>query len=386
MAAIKAWMHTVSAFVGRVPNAFATATIGTATTNIAFMVFVPPVNMTVTQVAFYVLSTTGVLGTDLIKASIQSVAVTTRGFAEAGKPSGTVIGTSATAAANTMNAGSINQITGLSATLTAGTPYALVIEPNATWSGTSNMVIRLAINDTSTNNVYLINGWYAGTSGNTGVNGFPVLLFGTSTNWYGHPCPDAISTGPPASNQNITNPGAGSTYMQTAISFQLPSTITSCQVDRAVLQNLRFGWGSANVIYRIMDSTGTTSLQATTATTDAFTHTTQQHGVLDVQFTSTKATLTGGSTYLFVVESMSGSVEQYTMDIDLTYVNALSNTFADLKDGAFIYRTGTSGLWTQVTTFKRMNPLSLQLSDIVTAGGSGGGLIVHPGMNGGING
>jgi hypothetical protein len=382
MAAIKAWMHTVSAFVGRVPNSFATATIGTATTANGWMVFVPPVNMTVTKVAFYVVSTTGVLGSDLIKASIQTISQTSRGFAESGRPSGTIVGTSATVAANTMNVAAINAITGLSATLTAGTPYALVIEPNATWSGTSTMVIRIALNDTSTNNVYLINGWYAGITTNvSGTAGFPVLLFGTSTDWYGHPCPDAL----PA-NQNIANPGAGSTYMQTAIKFTVPSTITSCKVDRAVLQNIRYGWGSASVIYRIMDSTGTTSLQATTATTDAFTHTTQTHSVLDVQFTGTKATLTGGTTYLFVVESQSGSVEQYTMDIDLTYQNALFNAFADLANGEFIYRTGTSGLWTQVTTFKRMNPLSLQLSDIVTAGGSGGGMVVHPGMSGGMRG
>lgn len=381
MAAIKAWMHTVMPTNGRIPNAFATATVGNATTSNGWMIFVPTIDMVVTRCAFYVTSLTGVTGTDLIKASIQTVAVTTGGFAEKGKPSGTVVGTSVTVAANTMTASLMNEISGFSATLTAGTPYAMVLEPNATWTAGSSMVIRTGLYDTTTNGAYLNNNWYPGTGNGYGPQpGMAVILVGTSTAWYGHPCPNAL----PA-NQNITN-SVSPAYMQAAIKFTLPSTITSCKIDRVNLLNVRFGYGSSSVIYRIMDSSGTTSLQATTVNTDAFTHRTQVHEVLDVQFTSTQATLTGGSSYLFVIESNSGSVEQYTMDIENTYSAALKNTFADLGDGTFIYRIGTSGLWTVVTTVQRMNPLSIQLSDIVTAGGSGGGLLVHPGMAGGIRG
>jgi hypothetical protein len=376
---------TVSATRGGTAISAGSAGSGTHTATIvkinqAYMTFVPPVSITCTRIAFYSNSSASLNGTDNIKGSIQTVAQTSRGFAENGRPSGTLVGTGTTVASNTLNSTGWNEITGLSATLTAGVPYAVVLEPTAAW--TASIVARMGLQDTASgiNNPYQVNNWFAGNERQTNINGMPLLLYGSSTSWYGFPAPNAL----PA-NQTNSNPSAGSGYVQSAITFQVPSSITNYKVAKVQLNNVRFGWGSSPVVFRIMDATGTTSLQATTNRTDAHTLFTQVHTTIDVVFEGTLATLLGGTTYMFVVEYQGGDIQMYTTDIDNTYNSALFNTFAGLTGGAYQFRAGTTGLWTTVTGSTRMNPIGIQLSDMTLSGGSGG-MVVHPGMSGGMRG
>lgn len=367
MSSIKAWLHTVAPFTGNIPNEYKTATIGTATTSSGWMIFTPTQDISLTRVAFYVSSVTGGSVTDVMRVSVQTATTTSMGFAEKGKPSGTVVGTSATVATNVLTASANNVVTGLSATLSAGKPYAIVFEPVATWTATA--VIKMAINQNSTGAPYVINNWYTGVgTGSSVISGFPVIVFGSSSAWYGHPCPDGTA---PYTNQVINNGSPGSNYTQVAIKFTLPVGIDTCKIESVCLNNLRFGWGSADVIYRIMDSTGTTSLQATLNERDATLHRTQVHEVLTVNFPNPLPDISAGE-YLFVVESRSGATEVYTMDLPTTYVTGLTNTFAGLSGGTFQYRSTTSGAWTTVSAFNRVCPMSVYLSDIVTTDGGGG--------------
>lgn len=383
---ISSTIMTVSASIGGTAISAGSAGSGTHTATIvkinqAYMTFVPPVSITCTRVAFYSNSSTSLNGTDNIRASIQTVTATNRGAFENGRPTGTLVGTGATVVSNTLNTTGWNEITGLSATLTVGEPYALVLEPTAAW--TASIVARMGLQDTASgiNNPYFTNNWYVGNERQTNINGMPLLLYGSSTSWYGFPCPNAL----PA-NQTNSNPSAGSGYIQSAVTFQVPSSITSYKVSQVILSNVRTGWGSSPIVFRIMDATGTTTLQQTTNRSDAATMFSQAHTTINVTFEGTLATLLGGTTYMFVVEYQGGDLQMYTMDIDNTYNSALFNTFAGLTGGAYQFRSGTSGLWTTVTGSTRMNPIGIQLSDIVVPGGSGGGLMVHPGMMGGIRG
>jgi hypothetical protein len=334
--------------------------------NQAYMTFVPPVSITCTRIAFYSNSSASLNGTDNIRGSIQTAARTTRGFAENARPSGILVGTGTTVASNTLNATGWNQITGLSATLTAGVPYAVTLEPTAAW--TASIVARMGLQDSGGVNPFQLNNWFVGNERQTHINGMPLLLYGSSTDWYGFPCPDAL----PA-NQTNNNPSAGSGYVQSAITFQVPSSVTSYKVAKVSLSNIRMAWGTSPVVFRIMDSTGTTTLQQTTNRTDALTMFTQVHTTLDVTFEGTLATLLGGTTYLLVVEYQGGDIQMYTMDINNTYNSAMFNTFAGLTEGKYQYRSGTSGVWTTVTAATRMNPIGIQLSDMILPGGSSSG-------------
>jgi hypothetical protein len=113
---------------------------------------------------------------------------------------------------------------------------------------------------------------------------------------------------------------------------------------------------------------------------------TQNHGVLNIMFDGTLATLTGGTTYLFVVEYQGADLQTYTYDFDTVYAPAIDNTFAGITGGRYYSRANTSALWTVATTVFQHSPITVSLADITMAGSGGGGLMVHPGMAGGIRG
>ena len=353
--------------------------------NQLWMTFVPPVSITCTKAAFYSTASVGLNSTDNIRASIQTVTTTTRGAFESGRPSGTLVGTGSTVATNLLNTTGWNEITGLSATLTAGTPYALVLEPMAAWTATHT--VAMTVNDTTTNQPFLLPWWQAGQLRETGINGFPTLVYGSSSAYYGFP--SCVTQNSPLIispvNKTVSNTSAGSTYCAIAVEFRIPASVVSCKIDQVTMNNIRFAWGTSAAVFRIMDSTGTTSLQSKSIES-AFVSTTALHGPLTIMFDGTLATLTGGSTYNFSVEYQGGDIQTYTYDFDNTYAAAIDATFAGLVGGRFRSRPDLASAWSVSVTQYQHAPITVRLSDITMSGGAAGGLIVHPGMNGGING
>jgi hypothetical protein len=344
-----------------------------------WMIFTPTVSITCTKAAFYSTASTGLNGTDTLRASIQTVATSTRGFAEGPRPSGTLVGTAGTLVSNLLISGGWNEITGLSATLTAGTTYALVLEPTAAWTATHT--VNVAVNDTGTNTPITIPGWIGGYLRETNVSGFPTLVYGSNSAYYGLPTPN----GQIPTNKTITNTAAGSTYCAIGVQFRTPASIVSCKIDQITIQSLRFAWGTSPAVFRIMDSAGTTSLQATSRES-ALVLTTQIHGQLTIMFDGTLATLNGNTTYMFVIEYQGADLQTYTYDFDGVYAGAVDSTFGGIVGGKLYYRPDLSSAWNVSVTAIQFAPITARLSDITMSGSAGGGLIVHPGMRGGING
>lgn len=355
--------------------AFTTRSIGPNTANSQNMIFIAPETGVYTRIAMQATAET-IAATSLLKYGFQGITNATVNVPP-GIPNGTYI-SSATTDANLFNIGVAPTITnnyvvlsGLNASLTKGTPYAMVIQPNTNWTAGYTISVRAAMSNVQEVNAvthYHINNATAGS-------GLPAYAIGTATKWYGYPAP--FTTPADALNPSGAN-------NQIGMKFVMPSTITSFKIRGWWINNLRMGFGSDTLAtVRIIDSSNTTLQQVGINFNNV--RATQFWYQHFFEFTDTLATLTGGATYYIVLQTGNGSNNTMTgFTINSDYAEAFSTFEHEL-----VYRNGNTGPFlTTLAPEKSLCLHDLVLEDVTTAGGGGGGTSVynHIGMTGGIRG
>jgi hypothetical protein len=263
----------------------------------------------------------------------------------------------------------------LTSALTIGTRYALRIFPDTT------------LNNSITFNVTYSTGPYTGAVDEYHVNGvtlstgYPNLAIGTASSWYTPKCTRAAT---------LLTTATSTTTSQVGFRFSLPSGVNY------TLKNIRLiglvlsatGATTGSFIGRILDSTGATTLVSSRSVlhTDIRAATSAVVSLFKFEFVS-EITLTGGTTYFFVVES--------DLDKRLSYIHFQedtdsSQTFSgEVNSIDVVSRNGTSGVFTSFTTLGppayRAVPFA-EIDAIPVASVGGSGMLVHPGMSGGIRG
>jgi hypothetical protein len=357
--------------------AFTTKQIGNVGGNRAIqaMVFTAPATMTITKAVVYV-TANAVGGLSTLRYGLQTVVTNGAGFGPAGIPSGTwVSGTQGTTDVSLFNPNDYAELTGMSFAVTQGEKYAFVMYPDTLWSTGYNFTVNGSITNTPLSTQatwYPVEQSFNGTTTTSTIySGFPVFGISDGTNWYGLPSPSATLTS--------AGTGGGSTN-QVGFSFQLPSTITSARVSEVIIAGYQYGWASGGVIFRLIDQTTNTTIQSSSS--NVMFGTSQSFASYRASFLS-PATITPSNIYWVVGEGVGNQSLKYFTAGD-TYKTAYRTMLNSVEFG---YRNGTTGTFTKVTNPSVGIPIAtIVLEDVVTPGGSSGGLLVHPGMAGGIRG
>jgi hypothetical protein len=366
-----------------------TRTIGNAVTSKQKMIFTSPITGTITRIAILVTANTTVSG-QLLRYGFQNVVDVANSLGRGGDASGTFTNSATVDASgfdvyNANVLSGMNILTGLNQSVVKGQRYALVMEPNTAWGAGNNVSVRASLSGlpfTASQTWYSINA--ATLPQNSG--GVPCYAIGTSTQWYGFP---SVLTAP-----TFVEQGAVGGTTQCGFRFRLPTTITSAKISDLWFQGFKFGFGTGTLTPRILDYTTNTTLQSGSASVDAAHYrTTQLTNPIQFSFTDTLATLTPGVTYAFIVEASNGAnIGFNVVDLDTDTRTAWENQWGCISNVNFIRRGATSGPWTEINTYSGgsgvfVAPVAkIQFTDITTASGSGGGMIVHPGMAGGMRG
>lgn len=254
-------------------------------------------------------------------------------------------------------------------TISRGTVFGICADPLAgTWDTSNFINIRSGFVSTYPSyNLPYCGGITLSTYADNTVD-CPTFLYRSSTKTYGQPYETVTSL----NNSNASTPDEYGMY------FRMPTG--SCSTYQ--ISGLRLGClVAANFDVLLYDTNGTTVLASVTADVD------QQnqavHGAYNYLFTgATLPTLTAGSYYRLVVRPSTttamGNVQYFTFRTDADKTAILGNA-ADVQ---YTSRTD-AGAWTQDT-----NRLFAMQAIVVAldAGTSTGGMKVHPGLSGGING
>jgi hypothetical protein len=263
----------------------------------------------------------------------------------------------------------------LTSALTKGTRYALRIFPNTTFTAGLGVNAVFATNNAYTGNVdeYHINGTTIST-------GTPNLAISNGTTWLTNRCTRrAIQTTPATTNATS----------QVGFRFTLPTGF-NYTLNEVVLKGLQLDIGGATAgsyIGRLLDSTGAT----TVASSQSRTHgsgrtTTDTFSNFTFSFT-TNPTLTGGTSYIFVVESaLEKSMQFYEVQSNTDSSQTFNGEVTGLE---VIRRNATSGAFTSSNTLGPPSYQSMPMAQIdatVNTGGTTSGMLVHTGMTGGIRG
>lgn len=292
--------------------------------------------------------------------------------------SGTPLSSQANLANSTANF-PVNGVAEMSLTLTSaltkGVRYALRIFANTTFTA------GLGINATfGSNNSYLGNVDEYHINAVTISTGTPNLAIGTATTWIGNRCTRRLPQLTTATT-NVTS--------QVGFRFSLPTGL-NYTLSEIVLKGLILDVNDSTTgsfTGRILDSAGTTTVASTPSV---------QHGNIRAvtsatsNFTfpfTTNPSLTGGTTYIFVVESnLEKRLQYYEIQSNTDSLQTFNGEVGSLE---VVSRNGTSGAF---STFNTLGPPSYRAMPMaqfdVTPVGSGSttGMLVHTGMMGGIRG
>ncbi len=259
----------------------------------------------------------------------------------------------------------------LTSALTKGERYALRVYPETTFGA------GCSFNSQYSNMAYTNNADEYGANGVTVSAGYPNISIGSSTVWYPNKCIRGLAQ---------TTPANTATTSQVGFRFSLPTGI-NYTLNEIVLKGLRLSAAAQSTgtyTGRILDSAGTT----TVASSQSYTHALNRVGSNTVSnysfnFTS-NPTLTGGTTYFFVVENSFEKTLQY-MHIQNT--TDASQTFnGEVLSMDVVTRNATSGAFTTMSTASYQAIPHAHIDAVPQASTSSGGMLVHPGMSGGING
>ena len=263
----------------------------------------------------------------------------------------------------------------LSSAITKGTRYALRIFPDTNLNSIINFNIVFSGGHPFTDfrDEYHVNGVTLST-------GYPNLAVGTATAWY-----------PPKCVRTTAQLSLATSLVasQVGFRFSLPTgfnyTLKTIKCNNLVLSSA--GTTTGDYVGRILDSAGTTTLDssATVLHADVRGATSTQFG--HTFFFNAGITLTGGTTYFFVVENSLGKqLGYYQIQEDSDTSQTYSGEVNSLD---VVSRNGTSGAFTSYSTLGppayRAIPLAaIEVDPVAVAGGSG--MVVHTGMMGGIRG
>jgi len=339
---------------------FNVRTIGPNTTNSQGMIFIAPETGTYTRIAFQATAET-IAAASTLRYGFQGItnAVTN---VPPGIPNGTYIN-SATVDANTFSIGVAPTITnnyvvltGLNASLTKGTAYALVVQPDTNWTAGYTISARTSLSNMAEANSVT----HYSMNGTTAERAVPAFAIGTATNWYGYPAPFTLP-------HDLI--GTSGTNSQVAMRFSLPSTITSYKIRGWHVYAFRMGFTSdTTATIRIIDSANTTLQSVTYNFNNA--QATQFYFNHLFEFTDTLATLTGGTTYYIVIQTGNGSNNNLVgFSINSNFAPAWQ-TF----DHNLVYRPSNTGTWLTTTAPETtLCQYDLVLEDVTTGTGGGGG-------------
>lgn len=336
-------------------------------------------DMTITAVGAYVISRTGSPGnaTSGLRFGICYVDATT-GFPTTSPPTfanGTFSGAAGTAYQD------FNATTGITVgqnliatlttpvTITRGTRFGIVMDPvSGTWTTGNFLAIRTGFNSAYPDIRFPYSvGMTGATYADNDVD-VPTFLYRSSTKTFGYPYETVVSL----------NNNSGSTPDEYGMYFKIPvGTCATYQVAGARIGILP----STDFDVILYDTNGTTVLASYTYD-QSFGNLAAQ-GAIDCLFTGTTLpVLTAGSFYRLVVRPTSatamGPVQYFTFRADSDKTAVVGST----DDVQYTSRTN-AGAWTQNTN----NMFAMQA--IITGLDSGtatSGLLVHPGMTGGMRG
>jgi len=196
----------------------------------------------------------------------------------------------------------------------------------------------------------------------------PIFMYKSSTKTYGFPYQSFTGV-------NVSNT---STPDEFGMYFRIPTG--TCSTYKVAGLRLGFVPGSANFDVLLYDTDGTTVLHSVAV--DGNIMHTINGAAFDFEFTSTTlATLNAGSYYRLVVRPSTGtnmgSVQYATFPVAADK-EAILPVAADVQYTSRV----NAGAWTEVT-----NQLwTMQALIVDMTASTGGGMLVHPGMTGGIRG
>jgi len=319
------------------------------------------------RVTGYVDVRTGTSGT--VRVGIQSVGTT-------GLPSGTWLGYGdfASDGTNFPNFSTKQWTLSTTASITRGQYYAIVIFALSGTFDASNNIRFYSIRGTGVgpaNNIFpymydVING-VAGSKTTTAL--IPNLGCGTSTRQY------KIGT----SGSSVAAWNSSATPDERGIKFKLPASL--CTTFKVA--GVRMAVGPTNSgstwVLKLYDSAGTVLQNRTYTNSDAYNINTNT--VRDYYFDETTLTaLSPNTDYRIAIEATNASGCVGYIDLG----GAFDCSSAFVPDGTYHLTTRTdAGAWTDTTT--SWFPMQLIIDDF-TASASSGGMVVHPGMAGGMRG
>lgn len=317
---------------------------------------------TITHVGFRQGVLTGTPGT--IRVGMQTVSATT------GVPTGTWLASGSGYAdynswSGTNDGKFVWIALGSSVTVARGDVFAVFCDPQAvgTWDGSNNVTITTSMGSVTPT-------WrspYVIVNSTKPAANAPPFAMRSSTKTYGMPW----ETSTTVNNNNGSTPDEWGHY------FRVPTGV--CSTYNVVGVLMPFGSvGDFDLV--LYDTDGTTVLQSVSIDKDQGAFGTVHLHYLYFDETTLSA-LNAGSYYRCVIKPTSAT-NVSTYAIDVPAAGDLSAWMASESDCYWTERTD-AGSWSETTT--RILQMRLLISD-VTAPSSGGGLIVHPGMSGGMRG
>jgi hypothetical protein len=336
-------------------------------------------DMTITAVGAYIVSRTGSPGnaTSGLRFGICYVDATT-GFPTTSPPTfanGTFSGAAGTAYQDFNATSGITAGQNLIATLTTsvvitrGTRFGIVMDPvSGTWTTGNLLSIRTGFNSAYPDIRFPYSVGMTGASYADNDVDLPTFLYRSSTKTFGYPYETVVSL----------NNSSSSTPDEYGMYFRIPTgTCGFYQVAGA-----RIGTLPATDFDVILYDTNGTTVLASYTYDQSFGNLSAQ-GAIDCMFTGTTLpTLTAGSYYRLVVRPATttamGPLQYFTFRTDGDKT-AVIGTATDIQ---YTERTN-AGAWTENTN--RLFAMQAIITGL-DAGGATGGMLVHPGMTGGMRG
>jgi hypothetical protein len=301
-----------------------------------------------------------------------------------GSPTGTAI-VQQTIAANTLTANAWNEITfTTTGNITIGTRYVIDVRAAATFATTS---VALVAGNTNYNDASFLPYSYGTVTGTT--------TYTPSTTRFTEQFAIIDNSGTPnciggmgTADTTIPLGGSGTPVLEAGNRFKIASSI--CQTYKVM--GIRVTADSTaqttpNIVVSVYDwSSGNNSTALQQDTFGPYTNNITGRAVADYFFSS-PATLSAGSEYIASIGlSATSGTTIMTVGSNSDAPNAYKPVLWDqTNDYSYdrVSRTSLTGSWTATTD----SIVSLQLIiEVVSFPSSGGGLLVHPGMTGRVNG
>lgn len=325
-----------------------------------------PEAATITHVAFRQNSLTGTAGT--LRCGLQGVSATT------GLADGTWLAAgSGYGDYNSWNASNnglfVEVALGSSVTVARGDVVAFVLDPQAvgTWDGSNSVVISRNSDFTPNLRVPYVNTGTGASITKQNVSNGPFVLRTASK-----------SFGNPIQTINALSFSSSSTPDEQGAIFTMPTGSCVSYTVRGVYLGGDFDAADFDIV--LYDSDGTTVLQSVSIDKDQVSMNTSDQAMFYFDET-TLSTLSPGVAYRLAIKPTTTTAITAFMAWDVAVAQDLMRFTGGAATDFYHTARTDAGAWSQTTTRIPCMQLIVDLD-----GTSGGGLIVHPGMSGGMRG